>query len=1003
MDLGGLNAQQRRAVEHGQGPALVVAGAGTGKTRVITTRIAHLIHTEAAKAQEILALTFTEKAAREMSERLYEQIGWQSYAVSVLTFNAFGSELLGRYASHVGRSVRGGLINDTQKAILLQRHLGRVTLSYYGPHTNIFEFLEGIVTYIGQLKNAGITATQFAKYVDSRNIISEVTHPMDILEQRDVSALYSLYEAIKAETGTYDYHDQLEVPLNILQQKPNIAERLARQYTYVLVDEYQDTNSLQDELLRAFIPPTGNLFAVGDDDQAIYGFRGAQVGNILDFVDHFRVDKPIALTQNYRSGQSILDASYRLIQHNNPDRLEAKLNLDKRLIAQNTDSTIDFQPYNTAADEIIGTVEAIKLQIQEGTQPGAIAILSATHAPLGLMAKQLRLQDIPYALSTKVNIFEQPELNQLWYLLEWIGWRVADESLAHIMISRFIGWESNQYRQLLSEAKTRLVGPEEALGLLAAEYGASNPQIQEMAPSEPRGHTEPVQSAQTSLDQLFETTTPVLPSELGETAHNVMSQLALWRQLATTLPISQLVFKLFFETGVSDALRHEAETTDNPRIIRVFEDVGRLLDQMQDFEGVAQDATLAGYLAAFPKPPEIEVSEPQGDDGGVQLLTVHASKGLEFDTVHLIGCTQRSWSGGRGSAWEIPVALTSGPELPPEHEQRRLLYVAVTRAKQRMVVSAGTHTAGGIKQSISPLIHELFGQKILLQNEQRQSDNSQINIINKLQQYYPLKADKSTTKLPFETSDGWLELAVGDIANYDFCPYDFYLEKVLGIRQPFGPQLAFGTAVHGAIQAYYDAILRGEQPAEAELQDRLGELWSDKGYDGRQQAETAKQQAQSAVHTFFMRQKTIDKAIKGTEFSIRLEVPEVKLRLKGRIDAFFETEDGVELRDFKTGRKTDAAAVEKAAKNSIQLRSYALAYKQMTGEDVGKVTLDYVVTGVEGSVQLSAKILQNHERKLADIADAIRARQFAPKPSNVHQCAAIRYYGNPENEVMAGA
>ena len=157
MDLlDGLNPEQIAAVMHDAGPALVVAGAGTGKTQVITRRIAYLIGEHKAKPREILALTFTEKAAREMQQRLYEMIGWESFQVPVMTFHAFGAELLSRYATHIGRSIRGGLINDTQKTLLLQQHIGRIDLAYYGSQQNQYEFLEGIISYIGQLQNAGV-------------------------------------------------------------------------------------------------------------------------------------------------------------------------------------------------------------------------------------------------------------------------------------------------------------------------------------------------------------------------------------------------------------------------------------------------------------------------------------------------------------------------------------------------------------------------------------------------------------------------------------------------------------------------------------------------------------------------------------------------------------------------------------------------------------------------------------------------------------------------------
>lgn len=163
--LDGLNPEQLAAVQHDTGPQLVVAGAGTGKTQVITRRIAYLIEQQRAKPSQILALTFTEKAAREMAERLYELIGWESFQVPVLTFNAFGAELLMRFASHIGRSIRGGLLNETQKTLLLQQHLGRIQLEYYGPQDDTYEFLEGVVEYIGQLQNAGIDAAKYAEHV----------------------------------------------------------------------------------------------------------------------------------------------------------------------------------------------------------------------------------------------------------------------------------------------------------------------------------------------------------------------------------------------------------------------------------------------------------------------------------------------------------------------------------------------------------------------------------------------------------------------------------------------------------------------------------------------------------------------------------------------------------------------------------------------------------------------------------------------------------------------
>ncbi len=948
----GLNPSQRAAVEHGDGPLLVVAGAGTGKTQVITRRIAYLIRERGVRPSQVLALTFTEKAAREMEERLYGLVGWESFQVPVMTFHAFGAELLSRFASHIGRSVRGGLINDVQKTLLLQQHLSRVDLGYYGPQADSFEFLEGIVRYIGELQNAGIDVARYRDYVAGLRLESRGMHPRDVDEQDDLAALYELYESIKLETGTFDYDDQLHVPLKILQQRPNLADRLARDYQYVLVDEYQDTNSIQDELLRTFVGPSGNIFAVGDDDQAIYGFRGADVGNILGFADHFALSKPVVLTQNYRSGQPILDSSYQLICHNDPERLEAKLSIDKRLRAVTEAGKCEFVAYKTTLDEQAGVLEFISARLRQGQSPHTIAVLAATHAPLKALAKAMRLKGIEFALSTAVAIFDQPELMGLWHLLKWLLWQADEQTISHVLMGPFIGWRSEDCAALVAKAHDGMVSIEEALG-----------------------------------------------QDLDDRSRELMARLSQWREWARELPVSQLVFKLVFETGVAERWQKQAQA--QVRMVRVFEDLQRLLNQMQDFETVALDTTVLGYSKVFPKPPVLEVSEAVGDEEGVQLLTVHAAKGLEFETVFLIGCSQRSWSAGRATTRRVPESLQTRPTFPPEHEFRRLMYVAATRAKQELIVSAAVATAGGLKQVVSPLVGELLGEAVDRAVPVSLVGGLAIDVMSRIQRFYPLASQTQAERLPFESIDGWFDLTVTELGRYEYCPFEFYVERVLGIKQPFGPQLAFGNILHKIFELYYKERLAGRAIDEKELGSMVDELWSDRGYDRRSVAEADRRLAKATVAAFVEREQRTERRIVASEFPVRFELGEARLRLRGKMDALFETAEGVELRDFKTGRtKTDADKLAREAKDNFQLRSYALAYELLNGKRPARVTLDYVVTGVEGSAELSATILNNHRVKLAGLAERIRGRDFAPNSSPMHDCAATRYYGTGEQEAV---
>jgi RecB family exonuclease len=236
------------------------------------------------------------------------------------------------------------------------------------------------------------------------------------------------------------------------------------------------------------------------------------------------------------------------------------------------------------------------------------------------------------------------------------------------------------------------------------------------------------------------------------------------------------------------------------------------------------------------------------------------------------------------------------------------------------------------------------------------------------------------------------------LSGYDYCPYDFYLQHVLGIHHPFGPQLAFGTTLHGVFEAFYKSKLSNHDLSLEELKDILDSLWSEQGYESVEAAAQAHTLAHETLQRFYDRETSVPKDILGSEVAVSFEIPEAKLRLRGKIDAYYNTPDGVELRDFKTGRKTDAEKLSKDAKDNFQLRTYALAYEILKSQLPARVTLDYVVTGVEGSAEMSRRLIDNHRDKLITFANKIRAREFAPNTNTFHKCAAITYYGAEEGD-----
>lgn len=955
--LDGLNDEQREAVLHVQGPLLVVAGAGTGKTQVITRRIAYLIRECGVSPSSILALTFTEKAAQEMQDRVFDLIGWDSFQVSIMTFNAFGSDLLARYGLHIGRSTRGGLLTDLQKALILNQHKDRVAMSYYAVHANSFEFMQTVVNYISQLQNMNISAEQYLEYAQGLRQNPQGMHERDVAEQLDLARIYDIYESIKHETGTFDYNDQIQLPLKIMAERPNIADRLTKQYSQVLVDEYQDTNPAQDALIRSFVPKDGNIFAVGDDDQAIYGFRGADVANILSFPKHFTSVKTVTLVQNYRSAQLILDAAYRLIQKNNPNRLEPMLGINKRLIAQHDLGMVSFTGYGSAQSEVIEVARTIKEQIISGVPGASIGVLAATHAPLRSVAKILSRMGVAYSMSTMINIFDQPELIGLWYLLKWINFDAEDGAIGHILMGPFFRWSPASYREIIDVS-----------------------------------------------NETAKSVESVMRDQTDGPSTEVLSRIDAWRQVAQQNSISHLVYLIVFEGGYVKLWRHQAE--DDSRLSSVFDDLHQLLQHMQEFEAVTDERLLSDYLNTFPVPPQIELNEPMGDAGGVKLLTVHASKGLEFEHVYLVSCTQRAWARNASPSHEPPEQLRpKADEASQESEFRRLMYVAVTRAKTDLRMSAPTATASGTRVRITPFIDEMSLPEAAVTSYMAPRAAGADQSAVRLASIYPLRTEQTQMqRLPFELADGSLHLNVTQIAQYEQCPFEFYLEHVLQIRQQPSPLMSFGSIIHRIIEMHYKAKIAGSPLAEEDLLLALDQNWSNRGYADDAAANADHLLASDTIRKFLRSDANRPAKILASEMSIKLNLAEAKLFIKGKIDAQYEAEDGIEIRDFKTGRsKTDSEALAKSAKTNLQLRTYALAYQRLNGVAPSRVVLDYVVTGIEGSATLSPTILRNHADKLAELAGRIRDRNFAPNPSPMHECLAIKYYGTGERQQLEEA
>ncbi len=362
--LEGLNKEQVTAVTNTLGPLLIVAGAGTGKTTVITRRIAYLVQNKLAKLDEIVALTFTEKAAGEMQERVDLLLPLGYVDTWINTFHGFCERLLKTHALDIGLPGDFSILNETQQWIFIFKHLDDFQLDYYKPLGNPGKFISSLLSHFSRLKDEVITPEEYLAYAeqlelsgdnpqgiiasivtegaqgekknkkgkkDAGNSKNDVVDSSEILRVKELANAYHVYQKLLLDNNFLDFGDLIHYTLLLLQKRPSILQYYQNKFKYVLVDEFQDTNLAQYQLMTLLGGRNKNIAVVGDDDQSIYKFRGASVSNILKFKKDYPHFQQITLVENYRSAQNILDLAYNFIQTNNPERLEIKLGIDKRL------------------------------------------------------------------------------------------------------------------------------------------------------------------------------------------------------------------------------------------------------------------------------------------------------------------------------------------------------------------------------------------------------------------------------------------------------------------------------------------------------------------------------------------------------------------------------------------------------------------------------------------------------------------------------------------------
>src|SRR6476661_8941640 len=444
--LRGLDPEQTRAVTHGEGPLLVVAVAGNSKTQVITRRIAWLIATRRARPSEILALTFTDKAAAEMQTRVDQLVPYGYTDTAIATFHAFGDRLIREYALELGLSPDVRVLSRAEVVIFLRERLFEFELDEYRPLGDPTRFLAALATLFSRCKDEDVTPATYSAYADrvaaeAAALAEAVGRPdrtatdterdaavartEDARRQAELARAFARYQELLAAAGCIDFGDQVSLALRLVRSSAAARAELRSRFRYVLVDEFQDTNRAQSELVSILAEPHRNVTVVGDDDQSIYKFRGAAISNILGFRERHPSARTIVLRRNYRSRPAILDSARRLIRFNDPDRLETQAGIDKRLVAERGETpggrTVRHETHPSGGDEADRIAAEIAERIRAGTRPRDVAVLVRANGHAEPMLRGLDSAGVAWRFSGSAGLYARPEVRRLLAFLRAIA------------------------------------------------------------------------------------------------------------------------------------------------------------------------------------------------------------------------------------------------------------------------------------------------------------------------------------------------------------------------------------------------------------------------------------------------------------------------------------------------------------------------------------------------------------------------------------------------------
>lgn len=926
-----LNAAQKKAVQFDTGPILVVAGAGTGKTRVIAQRIKHLIQEEKVDPQEILALTFTEKAAGEMLERVEDvmPLGYEEPWIN--TFHSFADRLLKTEGLEVGLDPAYKVLSASDQWILFRQNLFEFKLRYFRPLGNPTKFILAILKFISRLQDENVSVKEFEKFATSFKGDSEEKE-----RWLELASTYKKYQEIKMENSKLDFGDLITWSIKLLRERPSLLKKCQAQFKHVLVDEFQDTNHAQYELIKLLCPKdklgSRSLLVVGDDSQSIYKFRGAAVSNILEFQKDYPDAKMITLLKSYRSFQAILDPAYNLIQNNNPDTLEVKLGVSKELKSNRKEKGNDPQVFKLEIleDEVDFVVKKILeiLAEESGYTYKDFAILARANNHLDPFVFALRKYGLPYQLVGNRGLYDREEVRDVIALLKFIVDPTDGTSAYRVLNIDSLKISGEVISKVLSEARAKRIGIWEII----------------------REHKDKgIKRLTDGIMELQDQITKLSPSEFVYRAVNTLNYLEPFLKEETIenqMSIRNL--DLFLNIAKQFEVGFRGETKEMPTIVNFVDYIDLLME-------------------AGDSPAQAELQ----DVDTINLMTVHSSKGLEFPVIFMVNLVGgRFPTRNRKDVIDLPDEMVK-ETLPTGdahiQEERRLFYVGMTRAEKYLFLTYAQNYGGKRDTRPSGYLGELGLKTAELGSEEVKGSDDQIGLFGVESGFREPKAEKIKDFKP-------RFLSYTQVDTYKTCPFKYKYSYVLNVPQPPNYALSFGSTIHDTLKDFHSALMVEDVTLD-QLMGMYENNWQPAGYMSEEHRKIRFESGKELLEGYYKENKKVKVNPIAIEKSFNIWIGGTKFF--GRIDRIDELKNGeIEIIDYKTGQPKDQRVVDK----DDQATFYAIGAKEALGYEPKKLTLHFVETGEKVSTTRTNAQLEEAKKEVTEIVGEIKSGKFEANP-----------------------